>query len=416
MKIDKSIWGAVISTTLFLAYFSIQTYTLNLNIFILFIYLLGISFVGYKSCDKTNIYHMSWISTCLSASLYFRDFPLQTAWVALASVSLVIHCFVTGKMRIFKWVQVFSLFLFGLAIWLYNIGDVQASTIVVINALLIRQVQFPFHLWIKEIKNNTNLFPSLLFFIISQTGFVLYAESFLHSFDTGIFSFIIPVLTLATGLLLAVYGLLEKNILTRHLLIIISQSCLPLAAYQSFSSTSATGGILFSLLLAMSGSVFGFLAYHIVVQKKIDTLDEFHSLYRKNKQLASIYFIIGLSIVGLPFTMGYIAEDILFHGLVETSPFLAALYILMTAVNGYTVFHTFNSLFFGHTTKVWSPLYQSRFNKFFVFTTLILVVGGGVASGPLAKGIEKRIVKDRKVNAALVKKIHNNEQLKVSEN
>lgn len=403
MSLSKSLSSIQVLSGLILLSLGLHTGEFSLNFFLLFIYLLIMSFVRYRSISPTNIFHISWMTVCTGLAIYFDNFYFEVFFIALAPLSLLWNLFKQRTLRIFRWIHSLNSLLFLGSLGLFYIGEFKFAYTLAITALLMRQSQFPFHMWLHEVQISRTLYPSLVFFTTLQTGFLVYAKSFLHTYTSSILHQFIPTLTIGSGLLLAVYAIKNKDILTKHLMIIISQSSLPLAAYHSFSSTSATGGLMFAMVIALSGIVFGLLAFHIYTQKNITSLDEYHSLYRSNKNLAAIYFVCGFSLVGLPFTVGYFAEDILFHGLIETSTFLAPLYIVMTAINGYNVFLAFNRIFFGHTQKPISALYQTSFNRVLVTLSALLITFGVLGVGKLSESIEAKLEKSHMESIRMTK-------------
>lgn len=390
MSRDKCI---TLITTSILLTLSFSEKTLSLNLFVAFLYLLFNSFISYKNIASENKVHMSWMAILISVTLVSSSIYVQVICICLIPLSIMISFLQKGRMQLFLIIQLINQLLFVLSLVFYYFEEHRLSFVLLLNALLIRQVQFPFHFWVKKIYKCPDLFPSILFYVLLQSGFLLYAQKYmfyLHS-SSLLFQYI-PGITLMTGILTAVSALREKKILNRHLLIIISQSCLPLAAYHSFSTTSATGGVIFSLLLAIGGGVFALMAFHFSIQKSVNSLDRFYSLYRVNKNLGLVYLVSGLSIVGLPFTLGFFAEDVLFHGLIKSAPYYAIIYILVTAINAYTVFQTFNKIFFGHTQIRWTPLYVSTWNKYFIMISFLIITCSGFAAGPIASSIEARLI------------------------
>ena len=378
-------------TVFILSFFCYQNFSFSLNTFLLFLYLLTTSFLNYKSVDKNNIIHISWMSVSVGMAIWLDNYYLQVVTVALTPLTLVLHFALNKRQKIFTWLQFLNILTFFLSIWLMVIGEKMYGLTFAISALLIRQSQFPFYIWFRELKNDPESFPSFLYFVLVQTGFIIYAESILHIYHPNSMHLFVTSITLFSGLMLAFYALRETHSMTKHLLVIMSQSCLPLAAYESFSTTSATGGLLFSLTIALGGSIYGLFAFHFYKQKQIINLDQYYSLYRSNKNLAAVYFVCGFSLVGLPFTIGYFAEDVLFHGLIETATYLAPLYIIMTAINGYTVYYTFNRIFFGHTQKRWSNLYFYRHSKILIAVSAIVLSFGVIVLGNISTKIEAKI-------------------------
>lgn len=386
--LDKSI--VVLVMALLLGIYSVTQHPLVL--FLLSSYILVLSFMDYRSVHKSNLVHMSWILLCLAFSVAATHFFHLMLAVMILPLSMVVHFSLIGKVKSFVFVRMLDTVLFVAGIASTYTERYELAGYFFVAAILIRHTQFPFHFWIKDTTEAKEYYPSFLLFLLAQSGFLLYSKSYLHNAFSGYVTQVVPVLTLLTGVLTAIGALREKDNLTRHLLLIVSQTCLPLAAFYSHNSASATGGVLFALLIGAGGAVSALLAFHIYLQKGITRLDRYYSLYRSNKNMAAIYFVASLSIVGLPFTLGYIAEDILFHGLIENSPVLAGVYILMTAVNGFTLFQAFNHLFLGHTQYKSSPLFLKRKNKLCISIAMLFVLLGGVFSGPFAREVEQKLL------------------------
>jgi NADH-quinone oxidoreductase subunit M len=55
-------------------------------------------------------------------------------------------------------------------------------------------------------------------------------------------------------------------------------------------------------------------------------------------RLAVFFAIAGLALIGMPGTLGFAAEDLLFHGSIESHPLLGIGLPLATALNAITVF------------------------------------------------------------------------------
>jgi NADH:ubiquinone oxidoreductase subunit 2 (subunit N) len=380
-------------TFLILGFLSVFEQISLFIILVLFCYTMAYSFIRYQSIDDFNIVHISWMSVCVSLCFLFDSFVPQVFFTMLVPFTLFLNILEFKKLKSFFYIRILETLLFISALILVTLNEIQIASVILVISILIRQVQVPFHFWAKDTVFLRKYYPSFLFFILVQSGFLLYAKSFIHTHNSVLTTFLIPALTLFTGLLMAIGALREKDLLVKHLLLLISQSCLPMAAFYTHNSTSATGGVLFALLLFVAGLICSLIAFHIYIQRGIIKLDRYYSLYRSNKNLSLIYLVSAGSIVGLPFTLGYISEDILFHGLVESFPLLAGVYILMTAINGFTVFRTYNHLFLGHTQYKSAPMYFTSFNKLCISLGMIFIFLGGFLSGFLAQNIETKILK-----------------------
>ena len=92
--------------------------------------------------------------------------------------------------------------------------------------------------------------------------------------------------------------------------------------------------------------------------------------------LATAFLILGLSTVGFPLTLGFVAEDLLVQGAVESYPWLALVLILATAFNGITVMRCFFNLFSGSRQDHGERDLTSRENYALTLVIAMLVLGG----------------------------------------
>jgi NADH-quinone oxidoreductase subunit M len=68
--------------------------------------------------------------------------------------------------------------------------------------------------------------------------------------------------------------------------------------------------------------------------------------------MAVAFLFMGFASVGLPLTLGFVAEDLLLQGSVEEFPLLAFALILATALNGVSVIRAFFTLFSGSAKHI----------------------------------------------------------------
>ena len=68
-------------------------------------------------------------------------------------------------------------------------------------------------------------------------------------------------------------------------------------------------------------------------------------------RLAVFFLVCGLALIGLPGTLGYCAEDLLFHGALESHPLLGVALPLATALNAVHIMRLFGVLFLGVLPK-----------------------------------------------------------------
>jgi NADH-quinone oxidoreductase subunit M len=98
----------------------------------------------------------------------------------------------------------------------------------------------------------------------------------------------------------------------------------------------------------------------------------------KAPRLATFFLISGLALIGLPGTLGYCAEDLLFHGALANHSWLGIALPLATAFNAINLFRLFGVLFLGvlpkHVIDIPDALLRERLPL--TIFILFLLVGG----------------------------------------
>jgi NADH-quinone oxidoreductase subunit M len=92
--------------------------------------------------------------------------------------------------------------------------------------------------------------------------------------------------------------------------------------------------------------------------------------------MAVFFLLIALSLVGLPGTLGFCAEDLLFHGALEAHPFLGVALPLATALNAIHLYRLFSTLFLGrhpnHAAPISDTLPRERWCLAAIVTFLVV--------------------------------------------
>jgi NADH:ubiquinone oxidoreductase subunit 4 (subunit M) len=333
---------------------------------------------------------ISLITIAILCSLLNNKYSLIAAF-CLAPLSFLCLERKNKNLFFFKLSAISSILFAIVAFLVDQAGYYTFSSVFFILAIAIRQGIFPSHLWLLEVKNSPRLFPSFVFFLLCQTGAILYSLPLLHEhLPTSAIKFV-GSFAIVSGIYLAVRAKLSSYHLEKHLLVIASQSSLLLTGLSHAYQLTTLGTVMYAIILAISGSIFAMIAYEIYRQKNIEKIDQYFSIYRTNKSLTFIYLICGMSLIGLPLTAGYFAEDLLFHGLIQNSHFDSLLFISMMAINGHTIYQIFCRLFFGHVSHRWLPLYHTKTNRFLITCTVFLLIIASIFVSPLTKKIETEI-------------------------
>ena len=104
------------------------------------------------------------------------------------------------------------------------------------------------------------------------------------------------------------------------------------------------------------------------------SLDQYHGLATRAPRLAAFFLISAMALVGMPGTIGFASEDLLFHGTLESHPELGLILPLATALNAITLFRMFSHLFFGKRLIHVPPLEDALPRERWALTAVVLIL------------------------------------------
>jgi NADH-quinone oxidoreductase subunit M len=162
---------------------------------------------------------------------------------------------------------------------------------------------------------------------------------------------VLPILSIAalfTALYTAVLALSEKR--PRRLLgyVTVSQASFLLAGLQDRNPAGVTGALVHWFVVAAATT--GLYCVYRALEARYPALSspaEFLGLSNSTPRMAVFFAICGLGLAGLPGTLGFAAEDLLFHGALNSNPLLGIALPLATALNAITIYRLFAMLFLG---------------------------------------------------------------------
>lgn len=244
----------------------------------------------------------------------------------------------------------------------------------------------PLHLWLEGLRRR--LQPSeFLLLLLCQPG-VVWLHRFLESHPTaleggvgqGLRGLLVVSALVQTGL-----GLVRKEPARALAAITLSQACLVMAGLLSGpTGWHAARAMLLSL-------VAGTLVLQLITGALRDTygierLAPDHGLADVAPELHRLFLAMGWLFVGLPGGLGYFAEDLLFHSLLEHSLGATAGFLLATGLNAIVFYRVYVGLFCGtprsEPRTVPEPTVAHRWR-----VRLLTAVTAGVVLGGLAPAL-----------------------------
>ncbi|MFN0169821.1 MAG: proton-conducting transporter membrane subunit [Bryobacteraceae bacterium] len=219
----------------------------------------------------------------------------------------------------------------------------------VVLAAILRECLFPFH-WasVSLFDDRPVLLAALLgnshlgVFLIARVAMPLFPE-----IAAGALPWL-GGMALFTSLYTAVLGIVEREPRRLLALLIASQSSALLAGLATASHEGVAGALMQWIVLAVSSTVL--IAVYRSLEVRIDRPfggSGFMGLASSMPRLAVFFAVAGLTMVGLPGTLGFAGEDLLLHGVLAGYSWWGAALPLAIALNAYHVFRLFARLFLG---------------------------------------------------------------------
>lgn len=249
-----------------------------------------------------------------------------------------------------------------------------------IFAVLLRKAIFPFHFWVGQAFRGDSLLAVNLL-LNGHLGAYLLLR-FAVPQDPTLAAAALPVLSalaIGTAILTALVALVKQRPRDILAMLSVSQASFLLAGLENRNLEGITGALVhwWVVGLATTTLVLVYRAMEARTQAAVAP-NGFLGLAVHAPRLAFFFLLAALALVGLPGTLGFAAEDLLFHGSLESHPLLGLGLPIATAVNAISVLRLFATLFLGrrgmHVPPVPDALPRERFAL--TVPVLLLVTAG----------------------------------------
>jgi NADH-quinone oxidoreductase subunit M len=216
-------------------------------------------------------------------------------------------------------------------------------------AALLRKGIFPFHSWVPRGFAQSPLLPLGLLYNGHLGAFLIlrFAIPLLPGAAVTALPFM-SILALITALYASVMALSEKTPVRVLALMSVSQASFLLAGIENRNVEGITGALVYWFVVATATT--GLLCVYRSLEARYTVVSNptgFLGLAGPAPRLAVFFAMSGLALIGLPGTLGFAAEDLLFHGSLESHPLLGVTLPLATALNAITMYRLFSVLFLG---------------------------------------------------------------------
>jgi formate hydrogenlyase subunit 3/multisubunit Na+/H+ antiporter MnhD subunit len=255
-----------------------------------------------------------------------------------------------------------------------------SGVVLLLAAVMFRKGLFPFFPLASKPFEESNLAATNLLFN-GHLGAVLVCKASLSGLNAPGAQAVrlIGDAALITALLASVRAFADRNPRRVVGFVCLSQASFILAGIATATPEGGAGALLHWTVVALASTALLNILRSVEARVTDARNPLSHlGLAAKTPRLAACFVISGLALVGLPGTLDFCAEDLLFHGALEAHPLLGLLLPLATALNAIHVIRVFQTLFLGtlpkHVHDVPDALPRERWPLAFI--TAFLIIGG----------------------------------------
>ncbi len=254
----------------------------------------------------------------------------------------------------------------------------------------IRAAVIPFHASLPRVVQHGPFISGTLL-AGTQLGLVLFIRLGAHVLPTASYECLpfVGWLGLYSTVLAALVATAQKDLRQIVAYIIISQSGLAMVGVASLNEQGVAGALLQSVTTGLGAVGLMLLSWSLADRTATTDVTRLGGLVKQSPRFAALWFTLGIVTIGLPGTLGFIAEDLLVQGILGQHPVLALLFILATALNAIAFLRGFYRAFLGPPGRVELgalpvSVHDLVFRERVVALVLIaLVIGGGLYPQPL---------------------------------
>jgi NADH-quinone oxidoreductase subunit M len=243
-----------------------------------------------------------------------------------------------------------SVFALGVGAVLLSRGEPAAGLVFLLIGIAIREAVVPLHSWFPPFVQYAPMGLVVAFFA-PQLGVYAHLELLRdevpHQLAHGVAS-----LGALTAVVAAAMGLAQTDARRALAFLVMSQMGLVAFGLDTSSPVAQIGALLTWQVIGLATAGFAMTLASLEARRGTLSMRVPGGSFTRTPRMAVAFLFMGFASVGLPLTLGFVAEDLLVQGSVEEFPLLAFALILATALNGVSVIRAFFTLFSGSAKHI----------------------------------------------------------------
>jgi NADH-quinone oxidoreductase subunit M len=247
-------------------------------------------------------------------------------------------------------------------------------------AVLLRKGLFPVHGWVVAAHESGHL-PTSALLINGHVAAFLVLRVVIPILPEASSSALVLItdIALLTALYAALMALSERSPRRIFALLSVSQSSFVLAGLETGTPEGISGALVYWMVVTIATTGIAIVLQAIEQRMQSTGLEgSFLGLAGPFPRLATFFIVCGVALVGMPGTLGFIADELLLHGALESHPRLGLVMPLAAALNAFHLYRLFSRLFLGSKGPQLSGIPDARLGERLALTAALalLVVGG----------------------------------------
>lgn len=251
-----------------------------------------------------------------------------------------------------------------------------------VAAVLLRKGVFPAHSWVPALFQGAPAGVAALF-VAAHAGVYLFVRLVaLHLHEAAGALPLVALLAIVTSLYAAVLGLGQRDLRRALGWLAMSQSSFVLVGFAARSDLAVIGSLM--VWLSVGVALTGLALAMGCLEARFGAVDlsQPRGYAARTPRLGVLFLVLGLGCCGLPGLVGFVSEDLLFHGLLEPYPLIGVAMIVATGLNGFTVLRAYFHAFQGPAPDLPAVGDLLPRERLTLTAMLLALLAGGALPGP----------------------------------